>query len=98
MKIPLEVFVISNNGSWLGKQKFEAWSCDPSKHNPAAYSFVTTTNIEVEIPDDFDPVATQVECLKAKKQEILATAQVQANNIEDQIQRLLCIEYKPEAA
>jgi len=53
---------------------------------------------EVEIPDDFDPTPQMIAALKAEKRKILADANVKANNIDEQIQKLLCIEHKPEAA
>jgi len=97
MKVSLDVFVIWNgDNSWGREPKFEAWMCDVSSSDPK-YALACKTVVEVEIPDDFDPVPKQIETLKEHKQKILAQAQVEAQNIEEQIQRLLCIEYKPEA-
>jgi hypothetical protein len=96
MKVTMDVFVIWNADEIYGKPHFEAWSCDVSSSNPK-YALACRTNVEVDIPDDFDPVPGRVKAMRDKKQEILATAQMQANNIEEQIQKLLCIEFKPEA-
>lgn len=46
----------------------------------------------VEIPDNFDPRPLQIDALRKEKQKIIAEAEAKANNIEEQIQRLLCIE------
>ena len=97
MKIPLEIFVIWEHEEWMDAPQFSAWSCDVSKTNPS-YALVTTATVEVEIPDDFDPVPQRIATLKNERQRILAEAEVKANNIEDQIRRLLCIEHKPEAS
>ena len=51
-------------------------------------------SFDVEIPDDFDPNPIKIEMLRAEKQRIQAEAQVKANNIDAQIQELLCIENK----
>lgn len=45
---------------------------------------------EIDIP------GIQIESLKNKKQQILAEAHVKAEQIEQQIQSLLAIEYQPE--
>ena len=47
-------------------------------------------NVTVEIKDDVTP--EQIEALKAKKQDIAAKAQVEMNNLDEQIQSLLAIE------
>lgn len=97
MKIPLEVFVHWKEAEWGDEATYLSMQCDVSKVLPE-YVFVCQQTVEVDIPDDFDPIPRKIKTLKEKKKEILATAQVQANNIEEQIQRLLCIEHKPEAA
>ena len=51
-------------------------------------------SFEVEIPDDFDPNPAKIATLRAEKQRIQAEAHVKAENIEMQIQELLCIENK----
>ena len=59
------------------------------------YVLVGSKEIEVEIaiPESFDIVNAKIDALKAEKQKIGATAQVQMNNIEEQIQSLLAIEF-----
>lgn len=51
-------------------------------------------SFEVEIPDDYDPTPEKIRLLRAEKQRIQAEAHVKAENIEAQIQELLCIENK----
>ena len=55
---------------------------------------VTTKEFEMsfDVPEDFNANTAKVESLKLKKQKIGADAQVQMNNIEEQIQSLLAIE------
>jgi hypothetical protein len=55
---------------------------------------ILETELEVEIPDDFDPINTKIGILRQEKQRIQAEAHVKAENIEQQIQELLCIEDK----
>jgi hypothetical protein len=95
MKVKIEAFVMWHKYEWENEPKYNLSACDMSDCGPE-YSLVGKQSFEVEIPDNFDPTPAQIEGLKKKKQEILATAQVQANNIEEQIQRLLCIEHKED--
>lgn len=62
------------------------------------YALIGPHTIEVDIPDDFDPTPGRIATMKAEKQRILAEAHVKAENIEEQIQKLLCLEFKPEVA
>lgn len=62
------------------------------------YAPIKEVSFEVEIPDDFDPRPGIVEGMREQKQKLLAEAQMKANQIDEQIQQLLSIEYKPEAA
>lgn len=72
---------------------FRIFSCDMTGTLPNVV-MIKPVSVEVEIDDDFNPVPGLIEGLRKHQQEILAKAQVQSNNIEQQIQELLCIEYK----
>ena len=67
--------------------------CDMSEYGyiPVA---IKEFELSFDIPDDFDPVNGHIDALKAEKQKIAADAQVKMNNLEEQIQSLLCIEDK----
>lgn len=58
------------------------------------YVYIGDHELEAEIPDDFDPIPGKIEVLRKEKQRIQAEAHVKAENIEAQIQELLCIEDK----
>jgi hypothetical protein len=95
MKVTIKAFVHHRQYAWSKEVAYTIDVCDMSKVD-ASYSVIRQQEFEVEIPDDFDPTPSKIAALKAKKQEILAEAHVKAENIEEQIQRLLCIEHKPE--
>ena len=63
-------------------------------HNGPERVFISEHEYEVDVPDDFDPLPQVVAGLRERKQKILADSQLAANEIDDQIQRLLCIENK----
>ena len=95
MKIKTKVLVHWHMNSWQTKPEWIINSHDMTCCGPE-YVVAAKQEIEVEVPDDFDPRPKQIDSLRKKKDEVLAAAQMQVNNIEEQIQRLLCLEYKPE--
>lgn len=97
MKTTIKAFLHWHKYDWEDSPRFQLYPTDMTSCGPE-YVPIKEIEVEVEIPDDFDPAPQQIAALRAKKQEIQANAQVQANNIEEQIQRLLAIEFKPVAA
>lgn len=95
MKTKLKAYLIWKKYDWEEKPEYSLSHSDMSGCGPN-WIAVSQSEYEVEIPDDFNPAPQQIEILKAQKTTILANAHVQAENIEEQIQRLLCIEHKPE--
>ncbi len=96
MKVQIKGFITWNKYKWS-----EAPFYTHDRHDikiDADSVVVMPHDFEVEIPDNFNPVPEQIKALHDAKKEILAEAQLKANNIEEQIRRLLSIEYKPEAA
>lgn len=77
-----ESSVSSNGGFQLFP--FEMESC--------GYITVCDHEIEVEVPDDFDPRAKQVEILRKEKQRINAEFAKRVTQIDEQINRLTAIE------
>ncbi|MEH0874615.1 hypothetical protein QM999_07770 [Pectobacterium cacticida] len=58
---------------------------------------IGTHTVTVPIPKISDSELTnrQIAVLKSQQQKIIADAQLQASQLDDQIQRLLCIEHQP---
>lgn len=96
MKVTIKVFLHWHKYDWEEKPSYQLWRCDISDQGPE-YVCLGEREVEVEVPDEFDPRPHQIASLRAAKSKVLAEAQVKANNIEEQIQRLLCLEYKPAA-
>ncbi|MEI7143281.1 hypothetical protein WCT84_06790 [Pectobacterium brasiliense] len=61
------------------------------------YALIGTHSVVVPIPQVTDSELTnrQIAALKNQQQKIISDAQIQASQLEDQIQRLLCIEHHP---
>ena len=62
------------------------------------YGYILIGTVEVsadfDIPDDFNFTQAEIDSLKTQKSKIQAEAQIKITQIEEQIQRLQCIEYK----
>lgn len=92
MKVTINGFVFHRKCSWEKNVTYEfsnlqCWA-------DADRAMIMPHSFEVEIPDDFDPNPAKIATLRAEKQRIQAEAHVKAENIEMQIQELLCIENK----
>jgi len=79
---------------YCGAVEFTLFSCDMSEYGHVC---IGEQEIIIDVPDDFNPVVAEIAMLRATQQKIQADAQVKANAIEDQISKLSCIEYKPDA-
>jgi hypothetical protein len=79
--------------------EFNALTCIPDN---VAYwgALVHQQVIEISLPsvNKSDLILAQISALEAKKENVLAAAQLEVNRIEDHIQSLLCIEGEPVSA
>lgn len=57
---------------------------------------VNEMKVTMTAPEDFDINTAHIDILKEEQSKILAESHLKAENIEEQIQRLLAIEYKPD--
>ena len=92
MKVTINGCGYHRQYSWDDKPIYEIWNDDSWGGKDRV--MVMPHSFEVEIPDDFDPTPEKIRMLRAEKQRIQAEAHVKAENIEAQIQELLCIEDK----
>lgn len=63
---------------------------------PPTWTKIGTVTMTIDFADPRDMVVSKVKALRKKKEAVLAKAQVEANGIEDDIQRLLAITYEPK--
>lgn len=55
--------------------------------------YIGEQQVEIEVPDDFDPRAKQVAALEKKKQEVMANFQNTITEINARISNLQALEY-----
>ena len=66
----------------------------PCKLDDTEYrAYISSHEIEIEVPDNFDPRAQQIAALEAQKQKAMADYQSTVNDINDRISKLQAIEY-----
>ena len=75
-----------------GEITYEIWCTDMSKYGSTP---ICPVEIEFETPDDFNPVAAEIESLRKTQRENRAEAQAKDNAIEARIAELSCLEYRP---
>ena len=91
MKVKTTVYVHYKKYSWEEKSEFEVFSFkfDDDDHR----TFVCKQDIEIDVPDNYDPRAQQVAALEKKKQKVMADYQKTVNEINERISKLQAIEY-----
>ncbi len=78
-----------------GSYGFQTYTFDASNLENNNYILVDTKEIEMTVPEinEIDLDQKTIERMKEEQQKILADAQLKANNIEEQIQNMLCISH-----
>ena len=56
-------------------------------------TYVGPQEVEIEVPDNYDPRAQQVAALEALKQKVVADYHKSVTEINDRISKLLALEY-----
>ena len=66
-------------------------ACDMTEHG---YITLGTETITLDVPQDININQIKIDNLKEQKQKLLAETEVKLNTLEEDIQKLLCIENK----
>jgi hypothetical protein len=91
MKVKTTIYIHYCKYAWDEKGSFEVFSfqADDNEHR----TFVCETEIEIEVPDDYDPRAQQIAALEKEKQKVMAEYQKNLTEINDRISKLQAIPY-----
>jgi diadenosine tetraphosphate (Ap4A) HIT family hydrolase len=77
---------------WTGKEwRPDIWHCKVDENAERVY--IGKQTIDVDIPDDFDPVPKQVAALEDEKLKALAQYTKTVADINERLSKLLAIEY-----
>ncbi len=91
MKVKITAHIHYLKYSWDEEGKFEVFSFkfDDDDHR----TYVCTHEIEVDVPDNYDPRAQQIAALEKHKQKVMADYQKSVNEINERISKLQALEY-----
>lgn len=72
--------------------KFGLWDCDVSGQDRI---LISTQNVTINLPKELDLKEKLLESLESEKSRLLADTHMKVKEIQEQINELLCLEYKP---
>ena len=93
----LTVYIHAEYNEWEKRHEFKVWSIDMSR-TASCGPLVGTHEIDFDPPPNEVLVAGTIKEYRARQKEILAKSEMQRAELEQRINELLCLEYKPEAA
>ena len=91
MKIKTTIHVHFQKHSWENEGKYIVFYCQLDDTKDRTY--VGAQEIEIDIPDNYDPRAQQIAALEALKQKVMADYHKSVTEINDRISKLLALEY-----
>jgi hypothetical protein len=91
MKIKTTVHIYFSKYSWEPKGEYLVLyaKIDDTEHQ----TYVCSQEIEIEVPEDFDPRAQKIAALEAQKAKAMADYQKSVTEINDRISKLTALEY-----
>lgn len=91
MKIKIKQYIHFEKYEWQDQGDFELYS---TKLEDTDYrTFVCKQEIEIEVPDNYDPRAQQIAALEKQKQKVMADFQKSVDEINERISKLQALEY-----
>jgi hypothetical protein len=91
MKVKITAHIHYNKYSWDDKGNFEVFSFKFNDDDSRTY--VGEQEIEVDVPDNYDPRAQQIAALEKHKQKVMADFQRSVDGINEKISKLQALEY-----
>ena len=90
MKIKTTVHIYHQQYSWEETARFLVMygKINDSEHQ----TYVGEQEIEIEVPEDYDPRAQQIAALEKQKQKVMADFQKSVYEINERISKLLAVE------
>jgi hypothetical protein len=96
MKIKLTAHIHYNKYQWEDEGQYQIWfaKMDDAEHR----TYVGEQEVEIDVPDNYDPRAQQIAALESHKQKVMADYCKTVNEINDRISKLQAIEFSGETA
>jgi hypothetical protein len=90
MKITLTMHLHYVKYDWEEKGEYQLYSCELNDENR---THIGTREVEVDVPEDYDPRAQQIAFLQQRKKEVMADFQNTITEIDGKISNLQALEY-----
>jgi hypothetical protein len=94
MKVKTTVHIHYFKFDWDAEGRFEVLSFKADDDNYRTY--IGQQEIEIEVPDGYDPRAQQIAALEKQKQKVMADYQKTVTEINNRINKLQALEYSNE--
>lgn len=91
MKITLTMHLHYTKYHWNDEGSFDLYPCQFDDNEDRSY--VGERQVEIEVPDNYDPRAQQIAALEKKKQQVMADYQKTVTEINARISNLQALEY-----
>jgi hypothetical protein len=91
MKIKTTLYIYHVQYSWMKEPEYQVFSFEAPKDDSRA--LMCSHEIEIEVPDNFDPREQQIEALLEQKKDIMAQYQKSITKIDSSISKLQAISY-----
>ena len=91
MKVKITAYVHYLQWSWEETGTYQLFSCklDDDDHR----TFVCEQEVEVDVPEKYDPRAQKIAALEKQKQEVMSKYQAMVTEINNRISNLQALEY-----
>ncbi len=96
MKIKLTAHIHYKKYAWEETGEYQIWFAKLDDDDTRAY--IGEQEVEVEVPDNFDPRPKQIAALQRQRGKVMAEYQKTVDEINDRISKLQAIEYSGETA
>ena len=91
MKIKTTIHIFHSQYSWEEKGEYLVFYAKIPDDDSRTY--VGEQEIEIEVPDNYDPRAQQIAALEKHKQKVMADFQRSVDGINEKISKLQALEY-----
>jgi hypothetical protein len=89
MKIKITVHLHVTKYSWQTESYFEVFSYKISNEN---HSYINSQEVEIEVPENYDPRPAQIAALEAQRQKVMAEFRKSVTDINRRISELSALE------
>jgi hypothetical protein len=91
MKLPKKIYIYYQKYHWEGTGEYIVYSFKAGDSD--TITFICEQDVELEIPDNYDPRAQQIQALEKQKLIAMADYQKSVSEINDRISKLQALEY-----